>query len=251
MGARQYLSVLFKILRGLERLFARWQGKGWGAIGVEYEVKMVSRLLSEPKICIDVGGNVGNYSTALLEQFPNCQIVIFEPSQKNLLILEKEFASNVNVSIEPAALSKDSGFTTLFSDTYGSVLASLTKRNLNHLGIPFDFTEQVKTLRFEDFWVERLHSSKIDLLKLDIEGYEFQALEGCGESIRHINVIQFEFGGTQIDTRAYLRDFWVFLIENGFELFRISPIGLIKMQAYDESDECFTLTTYLAKNLNY
>ncbi len=245
------MSALFKILGVLERLFARWQGKGWGAIGVEYEVKMVSKLLSEPKICIDVGGNVGSYSTALLNKFPNCQIVIFEPSQKNTEILEKEFGSNANVSIEPAALSKDSGFTTLFSDADGSVLASLTKRNLNHLGIPFEVTERVRIVRFEDFWVERLNSSKIDLLKLDIEGYELHALEGCGKALKHIKVIQFEFGGTQIDTRTYLRDFWGFLIENGFELFRISPIGLMKIQGYDESNECFTFTTYLAKNLNY
>ena len=245
------MSALFKILRGLERLFARWQGKGWGAIGVEYEVKMVSKLLSEPKICIDVGGNLGNYSTSLLNQFPDCQIFIFEPSKKNLDILESKYSDNSKVSIEPAALSKDSGFTHLFSDTDGSALASLTKRNLNHIGIPFDFTEMVKTVRFEDFWVERLHSSKIDLLKLDVEGHELQALEGCGESIKHINVIQFEFGGTQIDTRTYLRDFWDLLIENGFELFRISPIGLMKMHAYNEGDECFMFTTYLAKNLNY
>jgi hypothetical protein len=157
----------------------------------------------------------------------------------------------VNVSIEPAALSKESGFTTLFSDTDGSELASLTKRNLNHLGIPFDFTENVKTVRFEDFWVEQLHSSKIDLLKLDIEGHEFKALQGCGESIKHINVIQFEFGGTQIDTRTYLRDIWDFFIENGFELFRISPIGRMKTSEYDERHEYFGFTTYLAKNLNY
>jgi FkbM family methyltransferase len=246
------LSILISIFRVLELILARWQGKGWGAIGVDYEVKMASRLLfSEPKICIDVGGNVGNYSRALLNKFPACQIIIFEPSQKNVEILNGAFSANEKVSIEPVALSNASGFSTLFSDTNGSGLASLTKRNLHHIQISFEVTERVKTQRFEDFWVEKLNSSRIDFLKLDVEGHELRVLQGCGEALKNIKVIQFEFGGTQIDTKTFFKDFWELFSENNFELFRIGPLGITKLQNYDESDECFMLNTYLAKNLKY
>lgn len=246
------ISTLISIIGVLERIFARWQGKGWGAIGLDYEVKIVARLLvSEPKICIDVGGNVGDYSRALLKQFPGCQVIIFEPSQKNVDILNGAFYANDRVSIEPVALSNNSGFSTLFSDTYGSALALLTKRNLNQLQIPFEVTEKVKIEKFENFWVEKLDSSRIDFLRLDVEGHELAVLQGCGEALKKLKVIQFEFGGTQIDTRTFFKDFWELFAENNFELFRIGPLGLTKIQNYDESEECFMLTTDLAKNLKY
>ena len=48
--------------------------------------------------------------------------------------------------------------------------------------------------------------SKIDLLKLDVEGHELYLLS-AKKFISKISVIQFEFGGCNIDTRTYFRDF--------------------------------------------
>ena len=73
------------------------------------------------------------------------------------------------------------------------------------------------------------------------------ALHGLGESLNYINVIQFEFGGCNIDTKTFFQDFWYFFEERGFDLFRISPFGLIHITKYRETDEFFVSTNYLAK----
>ena len=92
-----------------------------------------------------------------------------------------------------------------------------------------------------------LFSKKDSKLCIDIEGHEMDALLGFGTAINHIDLIQFEFGGCNIDTRIFFRDFWYFFKKNEFDLFRISPLGIIPIINYKESDECFAETNFLAQ----
>jgi FkbM family methyltransferase len=241
---KNYFIGLAGILEGRAQLY---QGKGWGSSTVNYEVEAAARLLGDnTQLCIDVGGNVGSYTKALLLEFET-QIIVFEPNEKNYLTLLEMFAENKSVKLENLALSDKSGVATLHADLDGSGLASLTKRRLDHHGIPFDFSEQVKTVRFEDYWRDKLGSPEISLLKLDIEGHELIALHGLGNAINHIELIQFEFGGCNIDTRSYFQDFWYFFTQHSFEIFRLGPLGLQKIETYSEKDEYFSTTNYFAK----
>ena len=122
-------------------------------------------------------------------------------------------------------------------------------RNLDHIGIMFDRVETVKTITFEEYWVQKMDRSEIDFVKLDIEGHELQALKGFGEALKHVGLIQFEFGGTHIDSRTYFRDFWEFLRNSGFELYRMGPLGLNRLEAYSERDEFFFYTNFIAKSI--
>jgi hypothetical protein len=106
----------------------------------------------------------------------------------------------------------------------------------------------VQKIRFEDYWISVLGSRTIDLLKLDIEGHEMDALTGCGFAVTHAKVIQFEFGGCNIDTRTFFFDFWIFFAERNFRLYRISPFGLLPIVDYREIDKFFVTTNYLAVN---
>jgi FkbM family methyltransferase len=173
---------------------------------------------------------------------------VFEPNRKNHQILLDTFSSDNRVKVENLALSNKNSVSTLHADRDGSGLASLTKRRLDHFGISFDFAEQVTTTRFEDYWMDKLGSPEIGLLKLDIEGHELAALDGFGNALNHIELIQFEFGGCNIDTRTYFQDFWYFFMENSFDIFRIGPLGIRKIEHYSERDEHFSTTNYYAKN---
>ncbi|MEP2943433.1 MAG: FkbM family methyltransferase [Hyphomicrobiales bacterium] len=241
--------MLNKFLFFIECKAAYLLGKGWGSGTVEKEFASAVSLLSnkEPELCIDIGGNKGTYTQQIMNKFAECRIVIFEPAESNVKALTEKFSNHQNVTIEQAAVSNEIGDATLYSNEDGSGLASLTKRRLDHFGIDFENTESIQTLRFEDYWKVKLNSQHIDICKIDIEGHELDALSGFGEAINHISIIQFEFGGCNVDTRTFFRDFWYFFQENGFELFRISPIGLIEIPKYRELDEFFITTNYLAK----
>lgn len=243
--------LLYDALGFLEKKLAKAQGKGYGSSTIAAEIASVEKLLGHntPRLCIDIGGNVGDYTAGLRTRFPDTRIVCFEPSHTNIETLNGRFDQAENISIMPVGVSNEAGTHTLYSDKPGSGLGSLTKRNLKHFNREFEVQETVTTIRFEDYWRSELDSAAIDFLKLDIEGHEMDALNGCGEAINAIEVIQFEFGGSNIDTRTYFQDFWYFFERNGFALYRITPFGIAPMKRYKERDECFRTTNFLAKRI--
>ena len=240
---------LNKIFNYPEIKFAALQGKGGLGTKVDREFTAAFSLFLKKNsiLCIDIGGNKGAYTEQILKKLPNCSVIIFEPQQSNVAILREKFKHNGNVILEQLAISNKNDNAILYSDKDGSGLASLTKRKLKHFGKNFLNTENIKTIKFEDYWKEKLNSKNIDFCKLDIEGHEMDALVGMGTAINYIDLIQFEFGGCNIDTRIFFQDFWYFFKEKEFDLFRISPLGTIPIINYKESDECFAETNYLAK----
>ena len=243
------MNFLYKYLNRIECKTAYAQGKGYGTATIKQEVKLVLQLLKEnPVLAIDIGGNIGEYTAELRRTNPSLEVHIFEPSATNIEKLKRRFVSDKNIKLAPRAVSDISGSTSLFSNKPGSGLASLTKRKLDHLNIPFDFKESIDTVRFEDYWTNELNKRHMDIVKLDIEGHELAALKGFGEAIKDTSVVQFEFGGCNIDTRTYFQDFWYYFKDKNFEIFRITPLGLEKIERYRESDEFFSTTNYIAVN---
>jgi FkbM family methyltransferase len=212
-------------------------------------VRQVRRLLGRtPGLAVDIGGNIGDYSAELRKAAPELEIHVFEPSRTNLDRLTRRFGGDPRVTVVPSGVSNSSGTATLYANEPGSGLGSLTRRNLAHFDIAFDHAEPVSVIRFEDYWTQRLGRRDLDIVKIDIEGHELAALDGFGDAIRATRVLQFEFGGSNIDTRTYFQDFWYFFRRFEFDLYRITPFGLAYVDRYREVDETFLVTNYVAVN---
>jgi FkbM family methyltransferase len=235
----------------IEGIAASIQGKGFGTATIFQENNAVQKLSSVvPKLAIDIGGNVGEYSAELRNRYADLEIHIFEPASVNIKKLNQRFHQDKNIKIIPVAVSDKKDFITLFSDTPGSGLASLTKRNLAHINIELNLQESIESICFEDYWKNILERRVLDIVKMDIEGHELNALRGFGVAIRFTKIIQFEFGGANIDTRTFFRDFWYFFKEHNFQLYRITPTGFEHIPFYRETDEFFSTTNYVAINNN-
>ncbi len=240
---------LFKLFARIERAAARAQGKGYGEVTIEQEVRLLQSVLTAPpRLAIDVGGNVGDYTAELRRQNSILEIHAFEPSATNIERLKSRFASDTLFTLVPFALSDSTGSMTLFSDQPGSGMGSLTQRKLDHFNIAFETKESINTLRFEDYWQNHLRRRTIDLVKIDVEGHELAVLKGFGKALQATRVVQFEFGGTDIDTRTFFQDFWYLYKEAGFSIHRFTPFGLQAIVKYSESEECFAFTNFVAVN---
>ena len=226
-------------------------GKGYGGKNTqEKEINQVVKLLDKNKknLIIDVGANIGSYTENLKKIMTNIEVVLFEPNTENYNILINKFANKKDMSVQKYGLSDKREKAKLFSDFPGSGLASISKRNLEHFDIEFTYEEEINLIKFDDFWVNELSERSIDLIKLDIEGHELNALKGAVNSIKKTKLIQFEFGGCNIDSRTFFRDYWYFFTNNGFLIHRISPFGIIECKKYKEDYEFFKTTNYLAIN---
>ena len=138
------------------------------------------------------------------------------------------------------------GVSTLWTNEPGSGIASLTKRNLDHFNIEFSFAEDVAVLNL-DAWISSENVPTPHILKMDVEGHELEVLRGAAELLESIHVVQFEFGECNVSSRTYFQDFFHFFESKRFDLFRLSPHGLIPIRNYREEDETFLVTNYFAR----
>ena len=242
--------VPFSLLEKAEDLIQRELGKGSGAWSTKNEAEAISRFIKQKTIkkvvAIDAGANLGDWSYELLTHFPDSEIVAFEPSKEAYAKLSGRFSNNKSVRCENLALGKFSGVTKLFADQSGSGLGSMTKRRVEHFDINFNYEEEINVTTL-DSWMQNLDTKFTpNILKMDVEGHELDILIGAPKTLQHIEIIQFEFGGSNIDTRTYFQDFWYFFKEQNFDIYRITPKSPILIKNYSERDECFRATNYLA-----
>ena len=233
----------------LEFEMQHMQGKGSGAgATIEVEARIALDFISQKSITkpivLDIGANIGSYSEAIRKFAPQATVFAFEPNSVARKTLEERFLTDISVTIVPFALGGKNSKETLWFDTPGSVLASLTKHRLEHFGINFNQSEDVEVVTL-DSWAS---STKVvpNLIKMDVEGHELDVIKSGFNTLALAQVVQFEFGSRNIGTRTYFQDFWYLFSEAGFTIYRIAESGPIHIPRYTTLDECFRTTNYIA-----
>src|SRR5262249_29672132 len=89
--------------------------------------------------------------------------------------------------------------------------------------------------------------TRIDLLKLDVEGSELAALQGLAGRLRPdvVDAIQFEYGGTALDAGTTLRDSYRLLTGHGYVLAKLFPRAL-EVRSYRPWMEHYAYANYVA-----
>lgn len=225
------------------KLFALSLGKGFDYGSLEKEFNLVKKFNNKyPKILIDVGANKGAYSDMMIKNYSDANIYIFEPQKFLYKILKEKYSKNNNVKIYNIALDKTDKEAFLFKEFDGDELASINQRK--YLKNDKNLKEKILCKRLDQIFINQ----NIDFIKIDVEGNEMNVLKGMDKIINNIKVLQIEFGGTWIDSRFFYRDLFDFFKKHNFDLYRMAPNRLIKIHEYEEIDEYFTFTNFVAVN---
>lgn len=248
---RMVANLPISIIQRLELSAQVAQGKGWGSATIDNEVKASLTLAKScglKEICaLDVGANNGLWTLALKAQEPRSEVHAFEPSSVAFQTLTNALHGLNSVNLYQLGIGNYSGKTNLYFDKPGSGLASLSKRRLNHFDIDFSQMEEIELTTLDNWNANRKPGmSQPNLLKMDVEGHELDVLAGAIATLSSIKVIQFEFGGCNIDSKTYLQDFWYFFKERSFKMYRLGPRGLRIIDKYSERDEVFVTTNFFA-----
>jgi FkbM family methyltransferase len=215
--------------------------------------KAVFRLLAkhhQPPFCVfDVGANKGQFLELAIESMAGIDFSIhcFEPGADTFRVLSQRSVDH-RVKLNKFGIGKSSGDQILYYDTPGSGHASLTKRKLEYRGIQFDQSETVQIKTIDDYCTENT-IDRIHLLKVDIEGHELDAFAGATGMFakKAIDMVTFEFGGCNIDTRTFFREFWDFFSNLNMTIYRITPSGyLSRLPKYKEVHEQYRTTNFVA-----
>ena len=207
----------------------------------------------EELVIFDVGANVGNYTQQVLNTLSNkAKVFCFEPAEGTYQSLIQNLAQYKNVHAHNFGLGDKEESVTLFSDREGSGLASIYKRRLDHFSRQLNSMEKIELRTLDSFCAE-IGLKHLHLLKLDVEGNELNVLLGSRNMIEEncIDLIQFEFGGCNIDSRTFFQDFF-YLLNPYYRFYRILKDGFLLINRYAETHEIFITTNYLcvSKKLN-
>lgn len=217
---------------------------------VELALTFLSTNPSSSSVIIDAGANKGSYTLSLLSSgLKISKIIMIEPQPALYQDLRNISESHNNVKFEPVAIGSIEGKLELFFEFEGSALSSLYQRDVSHIGVFMNKSTMVPVTTLDQL-IQKNDIEFIDYLKLDLEGHELEALKGERRAFEEnrIKALAFEFGGCNIDSRIFIKDFWKFLVnEYGFELYRILPARhLLKLQQYSERLEHFGWQNILA-----
>lgn len=83
--------------------------------------------------------------------------------------------------------------------------------------------------------MENNNIESVDFIKIDTEGYELHVIKGFGDKLRHVKIIQFEYGGTFLDNKINLIEVIEYLKNKGFDKFRyLHPNGQVEIADFKD-----------------
>jgi FkbM family methyltransferase len=155
---------------------------------------------------LDCGANIGLSVIYLKRICATARITAFEPDKANfeLLVRNLQTFEMTDVDIREEAIWKEDT-TVEFSTNKG--MASQIEQH------PGTGTTSIKAVRLRNFLNER-----VDFLKLDIEGAEYEVLMDCKEKLANVQRMFIEYHG-QFSTAKQLQEILDLLTHSGFQYY--------------------------------
>ncbi len=181
------------------------------------QTSVVKERVRAGDIVVDVGAHIGYYTLMFARLAgPTGKVYAFEPDPENFALLRRnvELNGHANVVCEPKAVSSRSERTQLIVEV-GAANRRMFFPDERGTSVSVD------SVRLDDYFD---HDQKVDFLKIDIEGFEIEALEGMSGLLARsprltIMTEYYPFGLARSGRRP--RDYLDALTALGFELYDI------------------------------
>jgi FkbM family methyltransferase len=137
----------------------------------------INKVCKEGFYVLDIGANVGCHTLRFAKIVgPKGKVIAFEPMPwaRNKLKRNLELNNFSNVEVEKIGLSNT---ISIKKASFRNSWSLSSKKNTNNIDVEIQFTTV-------DLYIKQKSITKIDLIKLDIDGYEFKVLQGALKSLK-------------------------------------------------------------------
>jgi FkbM family methyltransferase len=160
-------------------------------------LEFVANQLSSDAVILDIGANIGNHALYLAGK---CSVVhAFEPNPAALKRLHRHIALNNirNIVVHPFAMGERDETATFYEPEGNLGAGSFVEHSGRKIELP---------IRKADDVVDELGLSRIDFIKIDVEGMEENVFRGLAKTIAQFRpLIDFEFLGQRHDPEHFAR----------------------------------------------
>lgn len=221
-------------------LWGRAEQRNAPDINGEYKL-LEAALMSVPTndiVIFDVGANLGNWTIKALDVSARkglkTLVHCFEPAAATQQLLKVRLESLTNAKIVGVALSDHIGTAQFYSCGAGKGTNSLGASSGN-------MVESVHVTTVDDY-LGQTDLYRVDLLKIDAEGFDYLVLKGAIDSLRtrRIRMIQFEYNWRWIQNGASLLSVFDLVSGLPYRLAKITKEGLLYINEWHfELDKYF------------
>lgn len=180
---------------------------------------------------IDCGANIGFSILKFKLQYPNAKILAFEPDEKNYELLQKNTQQFSNITLENKAVWNEN--TTLQFNMIGT-------QGSSSFGEGRENYKSVSAVKLKPYLQE-----KVDFLKIDIEGAEYEVLMDCKEELKNVEKLFVEYHGIFEDQYKFY-DIIDVLKNIGYKVYIKEaddvyphPFAITKRKSYDQQYNIF------------
>lgn len=195
--------------------------------------KRIIKTIKKQKINIttylDIGAHKGVYTDLFLKNFEIKKAYLFEPQKSVFKFIRNKYKKNNFVNTYNLCVSDNNKIKNFYINNH-DLTSSLTKFNEknNYLKIKsilfggsikkmIKKTYKIKTIKLSNF-LNSKKINKIDLIKVDTEGHEYQVIKGLENKIKKINIILIEFHNDKIYEDYENKKIHKYLTSTGFKL---------------------------------
>jgi len=220
-GIAEYLVGKLKKLEIAIATPQAFKARGQGCYFETYEmVYTLRRMGIIPCTILDIGANVGVFTKTAHFVFPESDIHAFEPLGEcydELCRLKNQIA---NLTCHNIALGAESKETIIHHNAYHYSSSLLEMEDTHKEMFPFTSRETPETVRVEklDSVLEATSIRRPILIKIDVQGFEKQVLEGARKTLEYIDYMICELSFVELYRgQPLFREMYHYLDELGFK----------------------------------
>jgi FkbM family methyltransferase len=214
----------------LKRNFLRRNDARWGQ---DFISEIKQRLNKDIEIIFDVGAHIGVTAIEFSDRFPRASVYAFEPSSINLKQLKDNLIGKPDIDCFQLAFGERAGEALLSMDVEHPSMARISEDG--NLG-----STEIVEVQTVDTFCKNHAIDRIDILKVDTEGFEIQVLRGAADMLARsaIAVIKLECT-LNPDCEYHTKLFDICSI--------LEPFGYRVFGMYDQWEDVFTFTSSLRR----
>ena len=213
---------------------------------------LIQKILKKPEIIIDVGAHAGQFLKMVSSSYNNkVKIIAIEPGlyARSILRLSIFFNRLKNIFVIPMAVSDQKDFSFLNipekrKNSFGFGLSHMSTDCDDFLERNFKIHYDYVSVTTIDQIVKDLEIEKVDLIKMDIEGFEYKALLGASETLEKFKpIIYIELMANSLNrNNDSLNDVYNFLRKLNYKSYCIKDSDLEEFNENKEDDAVFFIS---------
>ncbi len=141
-----------------------------------FEIELLKKHIKKGDTVLDIGANIGFYATILSDIVgEKGKIHCFEPDATNFNHLKKTTANHKNIIINNKAVGPKTEMIKIYTSK------ELNVDHRTYKPEEYDQEIEIAAVSIDDY----LKGTKVDFIKMDIQGFEIEAIKGMKETFKN------------------------------------------------------------------